>query len=380
MTQKAKARARARRDAERDAEKRQRAELERNRRLGIEPVEETSAAEPARASITPARVVRGGATAAAGAGAGAGTTTRIRPGAGGVRATGNARGTRPTAGVATGVGARRRSAEPMPRRRRGPLARIATPLGWAITAGVLAVLIVGGYLIANAGGGNRAAAAPTATPLIATAPAVVPHGTPTATVPAPKGGGAGPLAGAVVAQQPASCHGYKTYGVPNVAALDPKKTYSAVFDTNKGAFTAKLYAGQAPIAVQSFVFLAQRHYFDNVPFHRVLPGFVIQGGDPTGTGGCGPGYKFSDENLGKPYLRGTLAMANAGPNTNGSQFFVVLKDNPGLGPLYTPFGQVTSGLGAIDAIAAVPLGQSPSGENSSPKVKVYMKSVRIVES
>ncbi len=377
MTQKAKARARARRDAERDAEKRQRAEQERNRRLGIEPVEEASAA-PARASTTPARVVRGGATAAAGAGVGTGTT-RIRPAAAGARTGGNARGARPTTGGATGVGARRRAA-PLPRRRRGLLARIATPLGWAITAGVLAVLIVGGYLIANAGGGNRAAAAPTATPLIATAPAVVPHGTPTATVPAPKGGGAGPLAGAVVAQQPASCHGYKTYGVPNAAALDPKKTYSAVFDTNKGTFTAKLYAQQAPIAVQSLIFLAQRHYFDNVPFHRVIPGFVIQGGDPTGTGECGPGYKFSDENLGKPYPRGTLAMANSGPNTNGSQFFVVLKDNPGLGPLYTPFGQVTNGLNAVDAIAGVPLGPGADGQNSSPKVKVYMKSVRIVES
>ncbi len=326
------------------------------------------------AATTPARVVRGGATAAAGAGAGAGTTTCIRPAAGG-----NARSARTAAGAATGAGARRR-AMPQPRRRRGPLARIATPLGWAITAGVLAVLIVGGYLIANAGGSNHAAAAPTATPLIATATAVVPHGTPTVAAPAPKGGGAGPLAGAVIEQQQPSCKGYKTYGVPNVAALDPKKTYSAVFDTNKGTFTAKLYAQQAPIAVQSLIFLAQRHYFDNVPFHRVIPGFVIQGGDPTGTGGCGPGYKFSDENLGKPYPRGTLAMANAGPNTNGSQFFVVLKDNPGLGPLYTPFGQVTSGLNAVDAIAGVPLGPGSDGQNSSPKVKVYMKSVRIVES
>jgi len=373
MTQKAKARARARRDAERDAEKRQRTEQERNRRLGIEPTEGTGmAAATHAAATTPARVVRGGATAAAGAGAGTGTTTRIRP-----AADGNARGARTAAGAATGAGARRR-AMPQPRRRRGLLARIATPLGWAITAGVLAVLIVGGYLIANAGGSNHAAAAPTATPLIATATAVVPHGTPTVAAPAPKGGGAGPLAGAVIEQQQPSCKGYKTYGVPNVAALDPKKTYSAVFDTNKGTFTAKLYAQQAPIAVQSLIFLAQRHYFDNVPFHRVIPGFVIQGGDPTGTGGCGPGYKFSDENLGKPYPRGTLAMANAGPNTNGSQFFVVLKDNPGLGPLYTPFGQVTSGLGAVDAIAAVPLGQSPTGENSAPQVKVYMKSVRVV--
>jgi len=374
MTQKAKARARARREAERDAEKRQRAEQERNRRLGIQPTEPTTIA----ASTTPARVVRGGAAAAAGAGAGTGTT-RIRPAAGGARTGGNARGVRPTTGVATGVGARRRSAGPQPRRRRGPLARIATPLGWAITAGVLAVLIVGGYLIANAVGGNHAAAAPTATPLIATAPAVVPHGTPTAAVPAPKGGGAGPLAGAVVAQQPPPCHGYKTYGVPNVAALDPKKTYSAVFDTNKGTFTAKLYAQQAPIAVQSFIFLAQHHFFDNVPFHRVLPNFVIQGGDPTGTGECGPGYSFGYENEGPTYPRGALAMAHSSqPNSNGSQFFVVLSGSTGLPPQYTLFGQVTGGLNAVDAITGVPLKSNGNGENSSPTVKVYMKSVRIV--
>ncbi len=191
-------------------------------------------------------------------------------------------------------------------------------------------------------------------------------------------GGTAPLRGATVAQQAPACHGYKTYGVPSVAPLDPKKTYQAVVATNKGTFTITFFARQAPVTVQSFVFLAQHKHFDGVVFHRVIPGFVIQGGDPSGTGECGPGYKFKDENLGKSYPRGTVAMANAGPNTNGSQFFVVLKDNPGLQPLYTPFGQVTSGLNAIDAIAAVPLGQSPTGENSAPRVKVYMKSVRIV--
>lgn len=324
------------------------------------------------AATTPARVVRGGATAAAGAGAGTGTTTRIRP-----AADGNARGARTAAGAATGAGARRR-AMPQPRRRRGLLARIATPLGWAITAGVLAVLIVGGYLIANAGGSNHAAAAPTATPLIATATAVVPHGTPTVAAPAPKGGGAGPLAGAVIEQQQPSCKGYKTYGVPNVAALDPKKTYSAVFDTNKGTFTAKLYAQQAPIAVQSLIFLAQRHYFDNVPFHRVIPGFVIQGGDPTGTGGCGPGYKFSDENLGKPYPRGTLAMANAGPNTNGSQFFIVDGAQAPLPPSYTIFGRVTDGLDVLDKIANTPVALA-RGERSKPTREVSIQSVDVSE-
>ncbi len=192
-------------------------------------------------------------------------------------------------------------------------------------------------------------------------------------------GGTAPLRGATVAQQAPACHGYKTYGVPSVAPLDPKKTYQAVVTTNKGAFTITFFARQAPVTVQSFVFLAQHKYFDGVVFHRVIPGFVIQGGDPTGTGECGPGYEFGTENLGKPYPRGTVAMARTqNPHSNGSQFFVVLKDNPGLQPLYTPFGRVTSGMGAVDAIAAVPLGQSSSGENSAPQVKVYMKSVRIV--
>jgi len=114
-----------------------------------------------------------------------------------------------------------------------------------------------------------------------------------------------------------------------------------------------------------------------VRFHRVVPGFVIQGGDPTGTGTCGPGYQFIDEKVTLPYTRGTVAMANAGANTNGSQFFIVLSDHPGLQPNYTIFGQVTSGMGAVDRIARVPRGPWPGGEVSKPRVKVYMKNVRI---
>src|SRR5581483_3922933 len=118
-----------------------------------------------------------------------------------------------------------------------------------------------------------------------------------------------------------------------------------------------LWPGVAPIAVMSFVFLAQHHYFDGVKFHRVIPGFVIQGGDPTGTGFCGPGYEFKDEPVKQPYVRGTLAMANAGPNTNGSQFFIVLANNTSLNqqPNYTIFGQVAHGISAVDRIASVPL-------------------------
>jgi cyclophilin family peptidyl-prolyl cis-trans isomerase len=136
----------------------------------------------------------------------------------------------------------------------------------------------------------------------------------------------------------------------------------------------------APIAVQSFIFLAQHRYFDGVPFHRVVPGFVIQGGDPTGTGACGPGYEFKDERVTLPYVRGVLAMANAGPNTNGSQFFIVLSNNTGLPPNYTIFGRVTRGMDAVDRITKIPLGNRDVGgqvEKSVPLVKVYMKMVRI---
>jgi cyclophilin family peptidyl-prolyl cis-trans isomerase len=191
---------------------------------------------------------------------------------------------------------------------------------------------------------------------------------------------AAPLHGAVAVPLHAPCTGYKTWGIPKVAPLDTSKTYTAVVTTNKGVITIKLLPKVAPIAVQSFIFLAQHHYFDGVRFHRVMPGFVIQGGDPTGTGRCGPGYQFRDEKVTLPYTRGTLAMANAGPNTNGSQFFIVLGDNTGLQPNYTIFGRVTGGMDAVDRIAHVPLGPSPGDEVSKPREKVYMKSVRITVS
>ena len=189
-----------------------------------------------------------------------------------------------------------------------------------------------------------------------------------------------PLSSAAAVHLQAPCTGYKTWGIPNVAPLDTGKTYTAMVTTNKGVIMVKLLPAVAPIAVQSFIFLAQHHYFDVVRFHRVMPRFVIQGGDPTGTGLCGPGYQFKDEKVTLPYTRGTVAMANAGPNTNGSQFFIVLSDKTGLPPNYTIFGRVTGGMDAVDRIAHVPLGPSPGGEVSKPLVKVYMKSVRITVS
>lgn len=206
------------------------------------------------------------------------------------------------------------------------------------------------------------------------------------------GGGSGsPLAGATAVQLQPQCTGYTTYGVPHVPPLDPGKTYQAIVQTNLGSFTITFLPTQAPATVQSFVFLAQHHYFDGVRFHRVVPHFVIQGGDPTGTGLCGPGYEFPTQNAKPPYTRGTVAMANAGKDangndTNGSQFFIVLDSNSpsiqGLNsqPNYSIFGHVTSGMSVVDKIAAVPLAPGADGSLSAPRTKVYMQSVRIVVS
>ena len=122
--------------------------------------------------------------------------------------------------------------------------------------------------------------------------------------------------------------------VPDMA-IDPQGQYSATLETNKGTIDVELFPGDAPQTVNNFVCLARDGYFDGTPFHRIVKGFVIQGGDPTGTGSGGPGYTFADEPITREYEKGTLAMANAGPNTNGSQFFIVLEDLRGKLPRTT---------------------------------------------
>lgn len=135
--------------------------------------------------------------------------------------------------------------------------------------------------------------------------------------------------------------------------IDLDGNYSATLHTTLGDISVEFFAGDAPLAVNSFLFLAGNGFYDGVIFHRVIPGFMIQGGDPTGTGRGGPGYKFRDELEGAgKYERGTLAMANSGPNTNGSQFFIMHKDY-GLPHNYTIFGKVTDGIEVVDAITAL---------------------------
>ena len=163
---------------------------------------------------------------------------------------------------------------------------------------------------------------------------------------------------------------------PPPMLIDPAKTYAATVVTSKGTLEIILDARAAPVTVNSFVFLARWHYYDGIAFHRVIPGFVLQGGDPTGSGSGGPGYRFDDE-LPKPgrYEMGSLAMANSGPNTNGSQFFVISgPDGMRLPPLYALFGKVVKGL---DVVATINDTGSPSGK---PREHVVIESVTITES
>jgi cyclophilin family peptidyl-prolyl cis-trans isomerase/predicted small lipoprotein YifL len=166
---------------------------------------------------------------------------------------------------------------------------------------------------------------------------------------------------------------------PPAMALEDGKDYGAVIKTSKGDIVVDLYEDKAPATVNNFVFLANEGYYANVPFHRIISGFMIQTGDPTGTGAGGPGYRFADElPTDLNYTRGTLAMANAGPNTNGSQFFICHADlTNGLPKNYSIFGTVTEGIDVVDAIATVPVGPSRSGEMSNPQEAVSILSVEI---
>jgi peptidylprolyl isomerase len=134
--------------------------------------------------------------------------------------------------------------------------------------------------------------------------------------------------------------------------IDKQKTYTATFKMAKGGeFVVQLYPDKAPITVNSFVFLARNRFFDGLTFHRVLDGFMAQGGDPSGTGGGGPGYEFVNEDSDLQFDKaGVLAMANAGRDTNGSQFFITFGATPNLNGGYTIFGQVTSGMDVVNAI------------------------------
>jgi len=159
--------------------------------------------------------------------------------------------------------------------------------------------------------------------------------------------------------------------------IDVTKSYTATMDTSMGSLTIALYPDKAPKTVNSFVFLSRYHYYDGLIFHRIIEGFVCQGGCPQGSGMGGPGYKFEDELPGNSeYQVGSVAMANAGPNTNGSQFFLISgPSGAGLPPAYALFGKIIDGLDILAQMQSV-----PTGRGDRPKTDVVINSVTITES
>jgi cyclophilin family peptidyl-prolyl cis-trans isomerase len=172
----------------------------------------------------------------------------------------------------------------------------------------------------------------------------------------------------------------KQWSSPPPMTIDPSKQYTAIIHTTKGDMTVQLFADETPQTVNNFVFLAHEDFYDNAPFHRIMKDFMIQTGDgQRGNGTGGPGYQFNDEPVKRDYERGIVAMANRGPNTNGSQFFIMHGNRP-LPKNYTIFGRVTDGMSVVDAIANTPVRPSPQGEQSVPTEDVRITHVDIQES
>jgi peptidyl-prolyl cis-trans isomerase B (cyclophilin B) len=243
-------------------------------------------------------------------------------------------------------------------RRRQLLAGISVLGVLAVIAIVITVVVMGGDNKTTAGAGTHS------TPAASSSPAPASSTRSTAAAPAypctwTKSGTAS-----------------KTATVPPTTTPPKTGTATVSVQTNRGAMTFTLDRAKAPCAVESFVSLAGQHYFDNTSCHRLTSGglSVLQCGDPTGTGSGGPGYSFRDELSGQEkYTRGVLAMANAGPNTNGSQFFIVYKDSQ-LPASYTVFGTVSKGLGVVDAVAAK---GSTSAGDGKPKLPISLTKVLV---
>jgi cyclophilin family peptidyl-prolyl cis-trans isomerase len=243
----------------------------------------------------------------------------------------------------------------------------------ALGVGVVVALLAAGAAFFAITGGNdepKASATASATPSASTS-----HGKPTKTgtvepKPAPKT----VACGATVPKSATEAKPQFSDAPP--ISIDPKATYAATMKTSCGTIDLTLFADKAPTAVNNFVFLAQQGFYDGLRFHRVVPGFVIQGGDPVGDGTGGPGYQFPNEvakaeSFDRP---GVLAMANSGPDTNGSQFFITLDKAPNLTPQqYTIFGEVSNGMATAQRIAKVP------ADNEQATQAVYIDSVKISE-
>ncbi len=169
----------------------------------------------------------------------------------------------------------------------------------------------------------------------------------------------------------------KQYENPPGLILDPSMRYTATIKTSQGDMALELFPAEAPRAVNNFVFLARDGFYEGNCFHRVIKDFMIQGGCPKGDGTGGPGYRFPDEEVKRSYVKGTLAMANAGPDTNGSQFFIVHGQQVGLPPSYTIFGKLLTGEDILDTLATSPV--APGGEGSRPAQRLEIQSIEITE-
>ncbi len=158
-------------------------------------------------------------------------------------------------------------------------------------------------------------------------------------------------------------------------SIDPSKQYTATMETNRGTIKLELFADQTPITVNNFIYLARQGFYDSLTFHRVIPDFMIQAGCPKGDGTGSPGYQFQDENNPAPLVKGSLAMANSGPNTNGSQFFIVTADaTPWLNDKHTNFGKVIAGMDVVEEIE-----QTQTGLRDKPVKPIVINSVEIEE-
>jgi peptidyl-prolyl cis-trans isomerase B (cyclophilin B) len=248
--------------------------------------------------------------------------------------------------------------------------RTSTIVG--VTACVVVALAVGGFLVFS-GGGKPASASATPTPSPST--------------PASATAAASPSAAAAVAEPARHCSytqngtAARNVGFPP-ATPDYKSAYQASIVTNRGTVVIDLLNSKATCTVNSFVYLAAKKYFSGTTCHRLTTSgiFVLQCGDPTGTGSGGPGYKFANENLsGARYTAGTVAMANAGPGTNGSQFFLVYRNSLSLPASYTPFGTVVKGLGIVQNVAKAGTDNANSPGDGHPKEKVIIYRVTITK-
>ncbi|MFC1942889.1 peptidylprolyl isomerase [Chloroflexota bacterium] len=169
-----------------------------------------------------------------------------------------------------------------------------------------------------------------------------------------------PESPAAPASKPAAKPESKTYDSPPPMMIDTSKKYTALMETEKGILVLELFAKDVPVTVNNFVFLAREGFYDGTTFHRVIPGFMVQGGDPTGTGRGNPGYRFEDEFTEHKHGVGTLSMANSGSNTNGSQFFITYTPQPGLDGRHSVFGQLVEGTDVLNSITPRDPSQNPA--------------------